>query len=79
VVVICNVAGVILIDRDAVLETAGDSESTTFTVMGKVPLAVGVPLITPVAGARESPAGREPEEMDHVYGVVPPVAASVAE
>ena len=37
-----------------------------------------MPEITLVLGASESPAGREPEEIDQVYGVVPPVAASVA-
>jgi hypothetical protein len=42
-----------------------------------VPVPVGVPEITPVLDARESPVGRVPEDMDQLYGAVPPVAASV--
>ena len=49
--------------------------SLTVTVKLPVPLAVGVPEIRPVAGARLSPAGRPPLT-DHVYGVVPPLACS---
>ena len=41
-------------------------------------MAVGVPEIIPVLAARLSPVGSCPLEMLHVYGVVPPVAASVA-
>src|ERR1700675_4775920 len=37
------------------------------------PAVVGVPPITPAA-ERVSPAGREPELVDQVYGDVPPVA-----
>ena len=37
--------------------------SLTLTVNGKVPAAVGVPLITPVVAASVSPVGREPELM----------------
>ena len=40
------------------------------------PAAVGVPLIAPVEALIPSPAGKP--VADHVYGVVPPVAASVA-
>jgi hypothetical protein len=43
----------------------------------KLPLAVGVPETIPVDAARLSPAGRLPEEIDHVYPAVPPVACSV--
>ena len=57
----------------------GLDESATLKVRLEVPLAVGVPEMTPVAGARLSPAGRLPDVMDQVYGVVPPVALSVAE
>ncbi len=39
--------------------------------------AVGVPLMTPVAGVRVSPAGSVPLVKDQVYGVVPPDAPSV--
>jgi hypothetical protein len=51
----------------------------SFTVMFAllVPAGpVGVPLITPVPELIVSPAGRP--VADHVYGVVPPVAATVA-
>lgn len=53
--------------------------SVTPMVIGKVPKTEGVPLIMPVVGFRKRPAGRLPEEMLHVSGAVPPVAASVAE
>jgi hypothetical protein len=39
---------------------------------------MGVPLSTPAAD-QLSPAGREPELSDHVYGVVPPDAPKVSE
>jgi hypothetical protein len=48
----------------------------TRTVKVEVPAVVGVPLIAPPVD-RESPAGRDPEETDQLYGCVPPVAASV--
>ena len=51
--------------------------SVTWTVKLLVPVPVGVPEITPVLDARESPVGRVPEDMDQLYGAVPPVAASV--
>jgi hypothetical protein len=52
-------------------------ESVTLTVKFEVPAVVGVPEIVPVELPRDSPAGRLPDRTDHVYGVVPPVAASV--
>jgi hypothetical protein len=45
----------------------------------KLPDAVGVPEITPVALLRESPAGIEPAVIDQEYGAFPPLAARVAE
>ena len=42
-------------------------------------VAVGVPVIAPVLVFSVSPAGSVPLVNDHVYGVVPPVAASVVE
>ena len=39
--------------------------SFTCTVKLLVPDAVGVPEIAPVAGASASPAGKDPETMDH--------------
>ena len=52
--------------------------SVTFTVKEDEPLVVGVPLMTP-AVLSERPAGKVPLLRLHVYGEVPPVAASVAE
>ena len=51
---------VILRFADAVC-AVGVSESVTFTVKDEVPVAVGVPLITPVEALSDSPAGRLPE------------------
>jgi hypothetical protein len=36
------------------------------------PDVVGVPLISPVEGSRVSPTGKDPLEIDQVYGAVPP-------
>jgi hypothetical protein len=48
------------------------------TVKLKVPVAVGVPLMAPVAGARVRPAGSAPVVMLQLpRGGVPPVAARV--
>ena len=44
----------------------------------KEPEAVGVPEIAPVVD-RVTPAGNAPELRLQLYGVVPPVAASVVE
>ena len=48
----------------------------TCTVKFAVIVAVGAPLIMPLL-FKLNPNGRLPEERDHVYGVVPPVAAKV--
>jgi hypothetical protein len=53
-------------------------ESVTLTVVLKEPEAVGVPEMVPAAD-RVKPAGRAPELMLQVYGVVPPLAARVVE
>jgi hypothetical protein len=53
-------------------------ESVTWNVGEKLPDAVGVPLNAPVDAFNVTPAGKLPLVIDHVYGVVPPVAASVA-
>jgi hypothetical protein len=37
---------------------------------------VGVPLIAPVLGFNDNPGGKDPLEIDHVYGGVPPLACS---
>ena len=46
-------------------------------VNAKTPDVVGIPLMTPVELARESPAGSAPPETTHAIGVVP-VAVSAA-
>ena len=66
--------------RDSVTEAvcAVVLESTTWN-FSALSLAVdeGVPVSAPVEASRETPAGRAPEVSDHLYGVVPPLAASV--
>jgi len=47
---------------EAVLESA----SVTLTVKLLVPVAVGVPEITPVLAVSDKPAGNEPELIDQV-------------
>ena len=49
----------------------------TRTVKPDVPDAPGVPLIVPPP-LRLRPDGRLPDASDHVYGVAPPLAVSVA-
>lgn len=53
-------------------------ESVTSTVKLYVPDAVGVPEIAPLAGVILNPEGRDPALTLQLYGVVPPLAASVA-
>jgi hypothetical protein len=50
--------------------------SVTLAVKLNVPVAVGVPVSTPLA-FRVIPAGRLPEATDQVYGLVPPVTVRV--
>ena len=66
VVVIINTLELTVIDRAALAVSGVVDESVTVTTKLKVPLAVGVPEITPVDAARESPAGSAPEETDQV-------------
>ena len=68
-------ATAILSDLVAVLLFA----SVTFAVKVDVPDAVGVPEIAPVEALSVNPAGSEPLLTLHEYGVVPPLACSVAE
>ncbi len=77
--VIVRAGGVTVIDiaRDCVC--AGLPLSLTVTVKVNVPLAVGVPEITPLPAARLTPVGRVPFVTDQVYAGVPPVAWSVCE
>ena len=68
-----------VIVRALVADICGDDVSVTFTVNDEVPDVVGVPEIFPVVPVKVKPAGRDPDRIDHVYGVVPPVAAKVPE
>jgi hypothetical protein len=63
-------------DRVAVLVTGGLSESVTVTVTVDTPATDGVPARVPVEPS-VSPTGRP--AADQVYGLVPPLASSVAE
>jgi hypothetical protein len=53
---------IMLSDFEAVLEFT----SVTLTVKLLVPVAVGVPEITPVLAVNNKPAGKEPVVIDHV-------------
>ena len=68
--------GVTASDRVLVAVCGGVSKSVTWTAMVLVPCAVGVPVMAPVFGLIERPLGRPPAVQ--VYGVTPPVAATVA-
>lgn len=67
------------IESALVFEVDGAPESTTLTVNDEFPTFVGVPAMVPVTALSVSPAGRLPDTMDHVYGAIPPDAASDAE
>jgi hypothetical protein len=53
--------------------------SVTLTEKLNVPDAVGVPDSSPVEVFRVTPAGRLPEVIDQVNGLVPPVTVSWSE
>ena len=63
--------------RTASLVSAKESVTLTVKLVLMVPLVV--PLMTPVDELMLSPAGRDPLEIDQVYGAVPPVALNVVE
>src|SRR5262245_14352130 len=52
--------------------------AVTLAVKLNVPVAVGVPEMTPVPLASDRPGGSAPLAIDQIYGVIPPLAASVA-
>jgi hypothetical protein len=79
VVVIDSPVSATAIDVVTDLVRAGLEESFIAMVIGKLPPVVGVPETIPVLVARLSPAGNLPEEIDQVYGVVPPVAVRAFE
>jgi len=53
--------------------------SVTRMVIFDVPAAVGVPVIAPDEAFNVNPGGNVPAAISHVYGIVPPAAASVDE
>ena len=63
--------------NDLVADICGDDISVTFIVKVEAPAVVGVPEIFPVVVANVNPAGKVPEEIDHVSGSEPPVATTV--
>lgn len=76
--VIVNVAVALIVTLNWALAVC-PAASVTVTLNRLVPVAVGVPLTTPVLPFRVNPAGAAPEVIDHVYGVVPPLATIVLE
>jgi hypothetical protein len=66
-----------VMDSCAVAVICGLLESAACTLKANAPASTGVPEINPVEPASDSPGGNEPDTNDQVYGVVPPVAASV--
>jgi hypothetical protein len=68
-------AAVLIVTEKSFVDEAASAPSTR-TVKLEVPAVVGVPLRTPAAD-KFRPAGGVPEDTDQLYGVVPPVAASV--
>ena len=72
-----NVVLLIVIDRTFVAVALVLSVTLNVMEVGP-PAVVGVPEIMPLE-LSDSPAGKVPEDIDQVYGVVPPVAAKVCE
>lgn len=67
-----------MIERPLVTACAGLPLSVALTVKLDVAAGpVGVPEITPLEELSASPAGSEPEAIDHVYGDIPPDDCSV--
>jgi hypothetical protein len=61
-----------------VIVRGGFAESVSWSVKLLVPVAVGVPEMTPVLGFKVSPAGSEPLITDHVSGLTAPEADTAA-
>jgi hypothetical protein len=76
-VVVIESVGIIVIE--SVCCAVRDPLSVTRTVKFDVPAVVGVPVIAPDDGFKDKPAGNVPTVTAQVYGVVPPVATTVAE
>ena len=63
----------------SVTEVLTPLASVAVTVNVYVPLPVGVPLISPVAGLIDNPAGSAPSVIANVIGVFPPEMLSGSE
>lgn len=68
-----------VIARPAVAVVGVPSESATCTTKFAVPGSEGVPDMAPVLPFNDSPVGKLPEVMLHLYGGTPPVAAKIVE
>src|ERR1035441_7631874 len=55
------------------------AQSVTWATYGKVPAWVGVPVTAPLVGLRVKPGGNDPEMIEKVQGVQPPLTTSVEE
>ena len=64
--------------KDLLALSAGVLPSFTWTTKLKVPVVVGVPLMTP-SPLSSKPGGSKPLVFDQVYGKLPPAAVNVAE
>ncbi len=67
-------AAIVMLKAFVAVCAEGEVESVTLAVKLNEPDAVGVPEMLPVPPARVRPAGKAPELMFQVKGVVPPVA-----
>lgn len=72
-------SGCTSIVKSAVSMLGTAAESATCTVNVKSPTVVASPEISPLPASSASPSGSEPAMIDQVYGLMPPVAASVCE
>src|SRR5208283_3639296 len=72
--VIASPLGATTIEVGAVAVCTGLPESVTVTEKFEVAIVVGVPEIAPVEAEIERPLGNWPDEIDQMYGAVPPVA-----
>jgi hypothetical protein len=61
------------------VETVAPLASVTDTVTVPEPETLGTPLISPVAGFSERPAGSDPAVMAYVYDPEPPLAERFSE
>ena len=77
VVVMLNAtAGAMVMLRGAV--AVDNWKSVTCTVKLEMPAPLGVPVIAPLFGSKCKPTGKLPAVTLQLYGVTPPVAASIA-